>query len=146
MSSDIARFETAIAERHLPHLIALASEHAPREMVRAVLAFPDHHVLAAVGGSELRGYEPRRSRHRRNQRNVGSVSAHQCAQLLGTRYLRISGELPRKLRQLDNTSEVRIEDLRSYAFQWFENTVVPLEKLVAAVAEAKRQAAAQSFV
>jgi patatin-like phospholipase/acyl hydrolase len=75
-----------------------------------------------------------------------SVSAHQCAQLLGDRYLRISGELPRKLMQLDNTTEVRLEDLRSYAFQWFEEAIVPLEQLVADVAEVKSRAAAQSYI
>ena len=32
-----------------------------------------------------------------------SVSAHQCEQLLGKRYLRINGELPRSLMQIDNT-------------------------------------------
>ncbi len=52
-----------------------------------------------------------------------SVSAHQCEQLLGERYLRINGELPRSLMQIDNTNEVRVEDLKSYAFLWFEQFV-----------------------
>lgn len=49
-----------------------------------------------------------------------SVSSYQCSQLLGERYLRINGELPRKLMQLDNTTEARVDDLRSYAFSWYE--------------------------
>lgn len=49
-----------------------------------------------------------------------SVSAYQCGQLLGERYLRINGELPRKLMQLDNTTEERVDDLKSYAFAWYE--------------------------
>ncbi len=65
------------------------------------------------------------------------VSTHQCEQLLGDRYLRISGELPRKLMQLDNTTETRVEDLRSYAFLWFEEALPALEKMLAAVSKAK---------
>jgi patatin-like phospholipase/acyl hydrolase len=61
------------------------------------------------------------------------VSAHQCQQLLGERYLRISGELPRKLMQLDNTSDTRVADLTSYAFLWFEAAIEQLEALVANV-------------
>jgi len=49
-----------------------------------------------------------------------TVSAHHCRQLLGDRYLRIRGELPRKLMQLDNTSQAGIDDLKSYAFRWYE--------------------------
>lgn len=49
-----------------------------------------------------------------------SVSRHQCEQLLGSRYVRINEELPRSLMQLDNTTEVRVEDLKSYAFLWYE--------------------------
>lgn len=65
------------------------------------------------------------------------VSAHQCEQLLGRRYVRVSGELPRKLMQLDNTSESRIADLQSYAFLWFEEHVEHVERLVADVGEAR---------
>jgi len=68
-----------------------------------------------------------------------SVSSHQCEQLLGDRYMRINGSLPRKLMQLDNTSEVRIDDLQSYAFQWFERTQEPLRVLIDRVAQAKEQ-------
>lgn len=49
-----------------------------------------------------------------------SVSEHQCRQLLGDRYLRINGFLPRALLQLDNTDEGSVGDLRSHAFEWFE--------------------------
>lgn len=58
------------------------------------------------------------------------VSSHQCSQLLGDRYLRISGDLPRKLMQLDNTSETRVSDLRSYAFLWYEQTLESLRSLL----------------
>lgn len=69
-----------------------------------------------------------------------SVSAHQCEQLLGDRYLRVSGELPRRLMSLDNTSEVRVEDLKDYAFQWYEQAQAPLRKLIERVAETKASA------
>jgi patatin-like phospholipase/acyl hydrolase len=67
------------------------------------------------------------------------VSAHQCEQLLRDRYLRISGELPRKLMQLDNTSETRVQDLKSYAFLWFEECLEPLEALIYECAQAKKR-------
>jgi hypothetical protein len=51
------------------------------------------------------------------------VSTHRCEQLLGDHYVRVGGELPRKLMQLDNTSETRIADLQSYAFLWFEEHI-----------------------
>ncbi len=66
-----------------------------------------------------------------------SVSAHQCEQLLGNRYLRINGELPRSLMQIDNTSEVRVEDLKSYAFLWFEQFVVEIRALLDGVHAAR---------
>jgi len=68
-----------------------------------------------------------------------SVSAHQCEQLLGDRYLRINGELPRSLMQIDNTSEVRVEDLKSYAFLWFEEFMVEIHALLNGVNEARAQ-------
>jgi patatin-like phospholipase/acyl hydrolase len=68
-----------------------------------------------------------------------SVSAHQCEQLLGDRYLRINGELPRSLMQIDNTSEVRVEDLKSYAFLWFEEFMVEIRALLNGVNEARAQ-------
>jgi patatin-like phospholipase/acyl hydrolase len=66
-----------------------------------------------------------------------SVSAHQCEQLLGKRYLRINGELPRSLMQIDNTTEVRVEDLKSYAFLWFEEFVVEIRDLLKGVSAAR---------
>ncbi len=66
-----------------------------------------------------------------------SVSARQCEQLLGERYLRINGELPRPLMQIDNTSEVRVEDLKSYAFLWYEKFVVEIRALLDGVRAAR---------
>lgn len=60
-----------------------------------------------------------------------SVSAHQCSLLLGERYLRINGDLPRKLLQLDNTDPVRLEDLKSYAFLWYEEHAPAFRSLIA---------------
>lgn len=68
-----------------------------------------------------------------------SVSAHQCEQLLGDRYLRINGELPRPLMQIDNTSEVRVEDLKSYAFLWFEQFLDDIRALLEGVRGARAQ-------
>ena len=66
-----------------------------------------------------------------------SVSAHQCEQLLGERYLRINGELPRSLMQIDNTTKVRVEDLKSHAFLWFEEFVQDIRALVDGVSAAR---------
>ena len=66
-----------------------------------------------------------------------SVSAHQCEQLLGERYLRINGELPRPLMQIDNTTEVRVEDLKSYAFLWYEKFTVDIRALMDGVRDAR---------
>jgi patatin-like phospholipase/acyl hydrolase len=66
-----------------------------------------------------------------------AVSPRQCQQLLGARYLRIDGTLPRKLMQVDNTTEVRVEDLRSYAFLWFEEFAEQVEQLLTGVHEAR---------
>jgi patatin-like phospholipase/acyl hydrolase len=68
-----------------------------------------------------------------------SVSAHQCEQLLGQRYLRINGELPRSLMQIDNTTEVRVEDLKSYAFLWFEEYVGEIRDLMDGIHAARDQ-------
>ena len=65
------------------------------------------------------------------------VSVHQCQQLLDDRYLRINGELPRKLMQLDNTSETRVMDLRSYAYSWYEEGIESIHQLVKRVEEAR---------
>lgn len=67
-----------------------------------------------------------------------SVSAHQCEQLLGERYLRINGELPRSLMQIDNTNETRVEDLKSYAFLWFEEYAADIRALLDGAREARR--------
>lgn len=67
------------------------------------------------------------------------VSAHQCEQLLGERYLRINGDLPRKLMQLDNTADTRVADLQSYAFLWFESSLDALRRLLDGVAAARRR-------
>ena len=67
-----------------------------------------------------------------------SVSAYQCSQLLGERYLRVNGELPRKLMQLDNTSETRVEDLKSYAFSWFEKKADAVVELLAGARRARQ--------
>jgi len=66
-----------------------------------------------------------------------SVSAHQCEQLLGKRYLRINGELPRSLMQIDNTTEVRVEDLKSYAFLWYEQFAGEIRDLLDGVGAAR---------
>ena len=68
-----------------------------------------------------------------------SVSAHQCEQLLGDRYLRINGELPRSLMQIDNTTEVRVDDLKSYAFLWFEQFVAEIRALLDGVHAARAE-------
>ncbi|GHD30789.1 patatin-like phospholipase family protein [Halioglobus pacificus] len=69
-----------------------------------------------------------------------SVSAHQCRQLLGNRYLRVNSELPRKLMQLDNTSEGRVMDLQSYANQWYLEFREPILALIQAATEARASA------
>ncbi|MEH6592934.1 MAG: patatin-like phospholipase family protein [Halioglobus sp.] len=68
-----------------------------------------------------------------------SVSAHQCEQLLGNRYLRINGELPRTLMQIDNTSQVRVEDLKSYAFLWYERFATDIRAILEGAREARVQ-------
>lgn len=73
-----------------------------------------------------------------------SVSAHQCEQLLGERYLRINGELPRKLMQLDNTSVARVSEFESHASLWFETHLESVRELVERVATARRAYAAEA--
>jgi uncharacterized protein len=65
------------------------------------------------------------------------VSSHQCEQLLGDRYLRINGDLPRKLMQLDNTTETRVADLESYAFLWYEAHIERIRDLIDRVQAAR---------
>lgn len=71
------------------------------------------------------------------------VSAHQCEQLLGERYVRVNGELPRKLMQLDNTTESRVMDFCSYAYTWFEASIESIEGLMRNVAQAREAHAIQ---
>ena len=71
------------------------------------------------------------------------VSAHQCEQLLGERYVRVNGELPRKLMQLDNTTESRVMDFCSYAYTWFESSIESIESLMRNVAQAREAHASQ---
>ncbi|NJN50940.1 MAG: patatin-like phospholipase family protein [Gammaproteobacteria bacterium] len=66
-----------------------------------------------------------------------SVSAYQCKQLLGERYLRINGQLPRKLMQLDNTSGTRVADLQSYAYLWYEASAAEMDRIVDSVGALK---------
>jgi predicted acylesterase/phospholipase RssA len=74
------------------------------------------------------------------------VSAHQCEQLLGDRYLRVNGDLPRKLMQLDNTTETRVADLESYAFLWFEKFLPEIRDLIDRVMLARRAHAQEAAV
>jgi patatin-like phospholipase/acyl hydrolase len=66
------------------------------------------------------------------------VSAHQCEQLLGERYLRVNGDLPRKLMQLDNTTTARVADFESHAAVWYETHVDAVRELVDRVNTARR--------
>lgn len=68
-----------------------------------------------------------------------SVSSHQCSQLMGERYLRIGGELPRKLMQLDNTTKTRLNDLKSFAFLWYEENAQAFRKLLSGLHDARQQ-------
>ncbi|MFT7288275.1 MAG: patatin-like phospholipase/acyl hydrolase [Halieaceae bacterium] len=54
-----------------------------------------------------------------------AVSAHQCQALLGNRYLRIDGTLPRSLMRLDETSPQYVSNLQGYATRWFEDYADP---------------------
>ncbi len=49
-----------------------------------------------------------------------AVSAHQCQQLLGDRYLRVDGALPRALMKLDETTPGYVRNLRAHAEIWYE--------------------------
>lgn len=50
-----------------------------------------------------------------------AVSAHQCQQLLGERYLRVDGTLPRSLMKLDETTPDYVRNLRAHADIWYES-------------------------
>jgi uncharacterized protein len=75
-----------------------------------------------------------------------SVSAHQCNQLLGARYLRVNGELPRKLMQLDNTSAARVAEFETHAGVWFDMHLESVRDLVERVAKARSAHAAEAAV
>jgi uncharacterized protein len=74
------------------------------------------------------------------------VSAHQCEQLLGDRYLRINGDLPRKLMQLDNTTDTRVADFEAYAYLWFENYLPEIRRLIERVHAARAAHAQEAAV
>ena len=78
---DVVRLEPAAAERDLADVVALALEQPPREVVRAVLPLPDDDVLAGGRGAELGRDQPGRRRHRRDQRHVRGVGAHETGRL-----------------------------------------------------------------
>ncbi len=59
-----------------------------------------------------------------------SVSAYQCQQLLGDRYVRINGYLPRPLLQLDNAAADNLAELRDHAFAWYEQFAEPVVSMV----------------
>jgi patatin-like phospholipase/acyl hydrolase len=61
-----------------------------------------------------------------------SVSTVQCRQLLGDRYLRVDGTLPRSLVKLDETSTGYVQNLQVYAIAWFEEAQDSILKLLKA--------------
>ncbi|MGA1675741.1 MAG: patatin-like phospholipase family protein [Pseudomonadales bacterium] len=73
-----------------------------------------------------------------------TVSSAQCRQLLGERYVRLTGELPRRLMQLDNTESARVDEFASYAKAWFDEHRDSVSELVERVAIARRAWHAQS--
>ena len=62
-----------------------------------------------------------------------TVSSHQCAQLLGKRYLRVDGTLPRPLVRLDETSPDYVSNLQDYALGWYEESREAMLRLIARV-------------
>jgi len=59
-----------------------------------------------------------------------SVSAHQCQQLLGERYLRVDGTLPRALMKLDETTPGYVRNLRAHADIWYESHLKQIRQLL----------------
>ena len=59
-----------------------------------------------------------------------AVSAHQCQQLLGDRYLRVDGTLPRSLMKLDETTPGYVRNLRAHADIWYEANVKQIRRLL----------------
>ena len=74
---NVGGLQTAVAERDLADVVALAREQSPREVIRAVLAFADHDVLPVFGPAELGRHQTGRTRHRRDQGDIGPVGADQ---------------------------------------------------------------------
>ncbi|PLW81990.1 hypothetical protein CWI75_12935 [Kineobactrum sediminis] len=59
-----------------------------------------------------------------------AVSAHQCKQLLGDRYLRVDGTLPRALMKLDETNHGNVRNLRAHAEQWYAREISEIKALL----------------
>jgi patatin-like phospholipase/acyl hydrolase len=71
-----------------------------------------------------------------------AVSAHQCKQLLGDRYLRIDGTLPRSLMKLDETGPTYVKNLQGYAKVWFDQCLQELRTLLERIGENRTGGAA----
>jgi patatin-like phospholipase/acyl hydrolase len=69
-----------------------------------------------------------------------SVSAHQCRALLGDRYIRIDGTLPRSLMRLDETRPGYVRNLQGYAKLWYEESIDPVRELLARARGPKAEA------
>jgi len=72
-----------------------------------------------------------------------AVSAHQCQQLLGERYLRVDGTLPRALMKLDETTPGYVRNLRAHADIWYEANLKQIRGLLASF-EANRGHASET--
>ena len=59
-----------------------------------------------------------------------AVSAYQCAQLLGERYVRVDGTLPRSLMKLDETSHAYVRNLKGEALRWYEVSYGAIHDLI----------------
>ncbi len=59
-----------------------------------------------------------------------AVSAHQCQQLLGERYIRVDGALPRALMKLDETTPGYVRNLRAHADIWYEANLAQVRALL----------------
>ncbi|MEQ9462837.1 MAG: patatin-like phospholipase family protein [Haliea sp.] len=70
-----------------------------------------------------------------------AVSAHQCQQLLGDRYLRVDGALPRALMKLDETTPGYVRNLRVHADLWYEANLDQIRVLLGKFQARKNNAA-----
>jgi len=59
-----------------------------------------------------------------------AVCAHQCKQILGERYVRVDGTLPRTLMKLDETSAGYVKNLKGHANQWYEEFLPEITRLL----------------